>query len=108
MFFVLTARCPYCQKQRNPRDILEQPGGIRICVECEQKHLEALEALSTKKFDGSCSECGKTAEQLGRADLDMAVHYENGKYRLLCLACNLVYTPKRKELYQGTEFGAEL
>jgi hypothetical protein len=76
-------------------------------VDCENKHLEALKALSTGAFDGSCSECGKTAEQLGQADLQMAVHYESGKYRIMCLSCNAKYVPKRKELYGGTVFGRE-
>jgi hypothetical protein len=105
---ILGVRCPYCTKHRSPRDILHQPGGVTICVDCEQRHLEALAALGTGEFHASCSECGKTAEQLGPVDLRMAVHFENGKYRLMCMACDRVYVPKRKELYGKTEYGRRL
>ncbi len=105
---LIGTRCPYCSKFRSPKDILDQPGGVRICVECEQRHLEALAALGTGEFHASCSECGKSAKQLGPKDLRMAVHFENGKYRLMCMACDRKYTPKRKDLYGGTEFGRQL
>lgn len=108
LVFITRERCPYCTKFRNPRDILHQPGDVRICLECEQRHLEALKALGSGEFHAACSECGKSAEELGPIDLRMAVHFEDGKYRLLCMACDARYTPKRKELYAGTEFGRTL
>jgi tRNA G26 N,N-dimethylase Trm1 len=98
-------RCPYCQKFRNPREILWQPGGVRICVECEQRHIQAVEALSTMEYHGVCTECGKgPASEENR---ELVVHYENGKYRIMCLPCDLAYVPKRLDLYGGTQFARE-
>lgn len=106
-------RCPYCQKFRNPKDILHQPGGVRICLECEQRHLEALKSLQACNFLGQCSECGLDATELKAQHRcgplgQMAVHYEGGKYRAMCLVCNSSYVPKRRELYGRTEFGNAL
>ncbi len=100
--------CHYCTKWRNPRDIIHQPGGVKICLGCEQRHIEALAALSTGVFTGECSECGKTAEQLRSRNGAMAMHFENGKYRAMCVGCDMVYVPKRKDLYGQTEFGHAL
>src|SRR5689334_9118725 len=103
-------RCHYCQKFRSPLEIIHQPGGVKICIHCEHRHEEALEALSTGEFKGECSECGMPAEELraqGRCGPNgaMAVHYEDGRYRMMCLACDLTYVPQRRELYGDTEFG---
>jgi hypothetical protein len=38
----------------------------------------------------------------------MAVHFESGKYRAMCLVCDQLYVPMRRELYGKTEFGAAL
>lgn len=104
MIVLMGERCPYCTKHRSPRDIIHYPGNVKICVDCERRHQEALDALSTGTFNGTCSECGKSARELGVHNLEMAVHYEGGRYRLLCKACDLAYVPKRKELYGNTEF----
>lgn len=100
--------CHYCTLFRNPHEILHQPGGVKICLDCENRHNEAMLALSTGIFTGQCSECGKTAEQLRSPDGRMAMHYENGKYRAMCTACDMVYVPKRRDLYGKTEFGHAL
>jgi hypothetical protein len=34
----------------------------------------------------------------------MAIHYENGIYRPMCLACDGAYVPKRADLYGNIEF----
>jgi hypothetical protein len=102
--------CPYCTKFRSPLDFVHQPGGVKICTSCEQRHLEALAALQTGDFLGECSECGMKADEL-RAQKrcgpmgQMAMHFENGKYRAMCLVCDRLYVPKRMELYGQTEFG---
>jgi hypothetical protein len=100
--------CPYCCKFRSPLDIIPMPGGAKICRQCEQRHQEALDALSSGVFTGECSECGKKAEELRSASGRMACHFENGYYRMLCEPCDRVYVPKRKEFFKGTEFGYKL
>jgi hypothetical protein len=107
---IMGEKCPYCCKFRSPLEFVHQPGGVKICLPCEQRHLEALEALSSGKFTGECSECGTKYEELRAAGKcgpqgEMAVHFENGKYRVLCLSCNLHYVRLRRELYGETEFG---
>ena len=102
---IIGEQCPYCSKFRSPRDIIPMPGGAKICTSCECRHIEALNALSTGKFTAACSECGKIPEN--QADRVMAIHYENGRYRAMCLECDAVYTPKRRDLYGGTQFGHE-
>lgn len=104
--------CPYCQKFRSPLDIIEMPGGAKICLECEQRHLEALQAMATGEFKGQCSECGLSHEEIAAQKRcgpqgQMAVHFENGKYRIMCIPCNKLYVPKRRELYKGTQFAHE-
>ena len=105
--------CPYCRKFRSPLDIIHQPGGVKICVQCERRHNEALDAMASGRFTGECSECGLSHEEI-RAQRrcgpngEMAVHFENGRYRAMCLECDRIYAPKRLELYGGTEFGHAL
>ncbi len=101
-------QCPYCTKFRSPLDIIPMPGGAKICIRCEQRHFEALEALASGQFTGECSECGKTPEQLHSLTGRMAVHFENGRYKAMCLDCDAIYVPKRRELYGNTEFGHQL
>ena len=96
--------CPYCQKHRSPLDIIHMPGGAKICVSCRQRHVEALEALSTGNFLGRCSECDRDWTELRSATGQMAIHFENGFYRPMCGPCNALYVPKRRELYKGTQF----
>jgi len=102
---IIGEQCPYCTKWRSPLEIIHQPGGVKICMPCEQRHIEALDALSTGEFKGQCSECGKTAEQLRSATGQMAIHFEGGRYRAMCAQCDRTYVPKRRELYGKTEFG---
>jgi len=103
--FQIGEQCHYCQKWRWPADIIHQPGGVKICQQCEWRHIEALKALSTGVFTGECSECGKSAEQLRSPNGEMAFHYENGVYRVMCVTCDRAYVRKRKDLYGDTEFG---
>lgn len=101
---IIGEQCPYCTKFRSPLDMIHMPGGAKICTTCERRHLEALEALSSGEFKGRCSECDRHWTELRSADGRMAVHFENGKYRIMCAACNALYVPQRRELYKGTEF----
>jgi hypothetical protein len=106
-------QCPYCTKFRSPLDFIRQPGGVKICTACEQRHIEALAALQTGNFLGQCSECGLNHQELKERKKcgplgQMAVHFENGKYRAMCLRCHDTYVPKRRELYRDTQFAHDL
>jgi len=107
---IIGEQCPYCTKFRSPLEIIHQPGGVKICIPCEQRHLEAMQSIATGQFLGDCSECGTKADELKAQRKcgprgEMAVHFENGKYRVMCIPCNRTYVPKRAELYGQTEFG---
>lgn len=110
---IIGEKCPYCTKFRSPLDFIHQPGGVKICTACEQRHLEALAGISTGKFLGECSECATKWDELAAAGKcgpkgEMPVHFENGKYRVMCIPCNAVYVRKRSELYGETEFGRSI
>lgn len=109
---VITEKCPYCSKRRSPRDLIRMSVGA-ICVYCHETHLAALAALSSGKYTGECSECGKPVDEIGRiqGDVDgvsMAIHFENGIYRPMCKACDRGYVVKRSDLYAHTPFWKEL
>jgi len=99
-------KCPYCSKFRSPFDIIRRTG-YTICFDCEQRHNEAVNLLTTRKFQGECSECGKTPEQLGSNGV-MCVHFENGFYKAMCKPCDAIYVTKRRDLYAGTEFARQI
>ena len=106
---VITEICPYCSKARRPLEF-HRFRAFKICHGCYERHLKALEGLSTGEYTGSCSECGKSIEEInaiqggGDNGVRMAIHFENGIYRPMCLACDRTYVPKRADLYGGTEF----
>ncbi|MBZ5578244.1 MAG: hypothetical protein LAP40_16905 [Acidobacteriia bacterium] len=101
---VIGEQCPYCQKFRSPLDIIQMPGGAKVCSPCWQRHEEAVAALSAGNFTGRCSECDKHWTELRSASGRMALHFENGLYRPMCESCDRTYVPLRRELYKGTEF----
>lgn len=98
-------QCQYCGKWRNPLEVIHLPGGVVICLECEERHQEALIALATGEFHGVCSECGKTAEELRSRTGEMIMHFERNRYRAMCAQCDLTYVSKRSDLYGATQFG---
>jgi len=116
---VTAETCHYCRHSRNPVDIIPLPGGIRICQDCYQKHLTGVLALSGLRASGDgtfttvspppaeCSECHLSVEELRARGhgLTMAVHFENGIYRVMCLQCSEVYVTKRRDIYGPTEYG---
>lgn len=109
---IITEVCAYCRKARSPLDFIHFVSFL-ICVDCYSRHLKALEALSTGKYTGECSECGKPVEEIrilqgdGDNGVRMVIHYEDGVYRPMCLACDRIYVPKRADLYGNTQFWRE-
>ena len=107
----MTEPCPYCTKGRSVHDIMPFAGG-KICQQCYRAHLEALSAMAQGRPPVECSECHATRQQMAEqqtgSEVRMAVHFERGIYRFLCLNCDRDYTRKRRELYGPTEFGHKL
>lgn len=106
---IISEVCPYCRKPRSPRDLIHVLTWT-ICVDCQERHLAALEGLATGKYTGECSECARPVEEIrlmqgdGDTGVRMAIHFENGIYRPMCLQCDSAYVPKRSDLYGGTEY----
>jgi hypothetical protein len=119
MQIVVADTCHYCRQARNPVDIIPLPGGIKICQGCYQQHQAGVLAMSGLRVesDGTfssvappppeCSECHLSVEELRARGhgVMMAVHFENGLYRVMCLYCSDTYVQKRKDLYGPTEYG---
>ena len=118
---VILELCHYCRRGRNPGEIMHLPGGAKLCRQCYERHAAGVLALSGLRANGDgtfstaappppeCSECHLTVEELTLrqkgGDLQMAVHYEGGLYRIMCVQCDASYVPKRRDLYGATEFG---
>jgi len=106
---IIAETCPYCRRQRSPRDILHL-SSFTICRNCWERHEKALAGLASGKYTGECSECGRSMDEIKAIQGDddrgtrMVVHYENGIYRPMCLACDKLYVPKRADLYGNTNF----
>lgn len=111
---IIAERCHYCSRQRALSEIMDWPGGARICVGCIHHHEAALHALSTSTPPKECSECNEPWAELAARQavstngLKMIVHFENGVYRLMCVDCDAIYVKKRRDLYGETEFGRNL
>lgn len=106
---ILTETCHYCRHARALRDVMRLPGGVRLCISCYEKHQVALIALSRGKPPSDCSECHTPLDDLQKGDrpVQMALHYEDGFYRLMCLPCSETYIQKRRDLYGPTQYGWE-
>lgn len=108
-FLYTSEICPYCRKARNPHDIIRR-SSFTICIDCQQRHDKALAALSTGQYTGNCSECGLSVDEIkdmqgdGDTGTRMVIHYENGIYKPMCVACDRAYVPKRADLYGDTQF----
>ena len=119
MSIVMAETCHYCRRARNPVDIINLPSGIKMCHGCYERHQVAVRAMSGLRAMGDgtfstvappppeCSECGLSYQELqsrGHGST-MAVHFENGLYRMMCMDCSEVYITKRRDLYGSTQFG---
>jgi hypothetical protein len=105
----LTEICHYCRVARSIGDVMHLPGGVRLCQGCYQKHCEALKVLSGSP-PKECSECHVSIDELQQGTnkpVPMALHYENGLYKLMCLLCSERYVIKRLDLYGRTQYGWE-
>ncbi len=104
-------RCRLCGKMRHRFDVVGASVRGYTCRECLEWHFHAMDVLGGAPPRG-CQGCGKTPEQLKRSpddcDVRMYVVPKDGVYQLLCRDCGRQYTRQRRDLYQGTAFGATL
>jgi len=106
---IIAETCPYCRKGRSPLDFVRLTA-MKICHSCYERHLKALEGLSSGQYLAGCSECDRSIEDIkaiqggGDNGVRMVIHYENGIYRPMCVECDRTYVPKRADLYADTEF----
>jgi hypothetical protein len=111
---VMGVRCMHCSKFKPPLEIWTMPGGATICPDCNHRHDRAIEELSTLMSGGTpgCPVCSKSSAELkklaGGGDYSMYVHWRDGVYVPHCDQCHAAYTPKRSDLYRGTQFGKDL
>lgn len=103
--------CPSCGKGRSPRDILRfgDGGCVRMCLQCYEHHIKALDMLNTGNPPAACQECNTPAESLRNADgnFRMYLHQKDGVYQVLCEWCSDAYERKRRDLYGSTPYGVQ-
>lgn len=106
---VIGERCHYCSKFFPPADLIRFGESMVRCRNCDQSHVEAMEALATGKCPDQCGECRESCESIqartGRATLYL--HWKDGIYQFLCAKCSAKYAGQRKDIYGPTRFGHE-
>jgi hypothetical protein len=105
-----TVPCHWCTKHRPRYRVHRFQSNQAICDYCLDWHYHCLEFLSGAAPAG-CQVCLTSwadlrARELG-AQVRLYVVPKDGILQLLCAACVKPYLPKTKQLYKGTQFGAE-
>lgn len=105
---VVAVRCNWCSQERPEHRVHRLTSQQAICDYCLEWHAAALNVLAGGMPRG-CQECGASWQTLQACtpgvQVRMYVVPKDGIYQLLCAACVRRYTPKRADLYAGTEFG---
>lgn len=102
--------CRYCHKWTNPGDLIRFGVGLSRCLQCQERHLAALDVMAGKT-PAECAFCklswSDLCEQFPGEHVPMVVHYLDGTYVLACQKCDVVITQLTRDLFKGTRFGAE-
>lgn len=108
--FVETVKCNWCTRYRARNRVHRLQSGQIICENCLDWHFHALEFLGGHEPRG-CYECLLTWRELEErtpgTQVRLYVVPKDGMLQLLCRACVAPYLPRRRELFEGTEFGRE-
>jgi hypothetical protein len=108
--FIETFLCNWCSRHRPKFRIHKLASNQIICDYCLDWHNHALEFLGGAPPRG-CQACGKSWELLKAITpgdrVRMYVVPKDNFLALLCRECVKPYLPKQKQLFKGTQFGAE-
>ena len=81
-----------------------------LCDYCLEWHIHTQEFLGGAPPRG-CQHCERTWERIRDftpgVEVRMYVVPKDGLLQLLCQRCAAAYLPKRRELFQGTQFGKD-
>lgn len=107
---VLLAKCRACSQHRDPREFAGGPI-VGVCWHCYEWHLKAMAFLSGNP-PNCCQRCNHTIPELeelsrraGRADTRLVLERKDGIYQILCVDCDAIYFPQRRDLYGKTPDG---
>lgn len=100
---IISEQCFYCSKWVPPSDLRTIGVAVKMCVECQHKHIKNMLEFEPPPF---CQMCMKTVQALAALGDDrMAVHYKDDIYQAVCMSCDAIYVQQRKDLYARTPFG---
>ena len=106
---VITEKCHFCSKGRNPHEVIHLPGGKLLCWTCYGWHRRAMNLLAKGEVPPGCQECGLKIEAMqevnARGDKPLYLHPKDGVYQVLCGKCSDAYVQKRADLYRSTQYG---
>lgn len=111
---IAAVRCNFCSRflpafRVHAFGTAERPAQ-RICDDCLQWHLRALDLLAGRGVPSACQGCGTSRERLAEispgVDWRLYVVPRDGILSVLCRSCVLPYARQRGDLYRGTSFGA--
>lgn len=96
--------CRLCSKPRDPREFV---GDVRTgyCWDCYTWHRKALNVLAGDP-PTECQLCGvKVADLVARyRSARFVLVPKDGVYQILCKPCEMVYAPKRRDLFERTPY----
>jgi len=100
---IISVQCFYCSKWFPESQLRTIGESVKMCEACQHKHMKNMLEFEPPPY---CQSCLTTTQALAaRGDDRLAVHYKDGIYQVLCMACDAVYVQQRKDLYARTEFG---
>lgn len=97
-------KCQECSKEKPATEVTVM-GDCTRCWDCWVRHRKRMAKFQAAGYV-NCTTCGVKLFTQSNVQGYMAII--DGEYGLLCKACRDAYAPKRKDLYKGTGYGADL
>ena len=106
---IVSVKCHSCQQFYDPREVISV-ANVHTCQKCWEWHEKAIQQLVTAT--GGCPECRRSHDEIGRdypnGEPEYVLVPKDGIYQLLCRRCEEAYALQRKEMFVGTEHGADV